>query len=142
MIWWPAPWNVRNSDCCLRKSRPPAGKTIKTDDAPFTNVRKQRLYSARLSKQIIRSTRTLIGISAAATGHLQSLNTFDKKSTYLESMSLRNRLLTYWSMYARTNGIAVRHVFPKPLNRTQSNLCSTRKTLFITKFLAWPWHFY
>lgn len=40
---------------------------------------------------------TLIGMSALATGQPQSLNIFCKKSTYLESMSLRNKLLTYWS---------------------------------------------
>lgn len=38
---------------------------------------------------------TLIGISANATGQPQSLNTLSKNITYLESISLRNRLLTY-----------------------------------------------
>jgi len=41
---------------------------------------------------------TLIGISAKATGQPQSLNTLSKNITYLESISLRNRLLTYWSV--------------------------------------------
>jgi hypothetical protein len=41
---------------------------------------------------------TLIGISANAMGQSQSLNTLSKNITYLESISLRNRLLTYWSV--------------------------------------------
>lgn len=45
---------------------------------------------------------TLIGMSASGMGQSQSLNTFCKKSTYLESMSLRNRLLTYWSKTTKT----------------------------------------
>lgn len=46
---------------------------------------------------------TLIGMSAIAIGHSQSLNILCKKRTYLESMSLRNKLLTYWSKNIKKN---------------------------------------
>lgn len=36
-------------------------------------------------------------------GHSQSLNKLCKKRTYLESISLRNRLLTYWSETIKIN---------------------------------------
>lgn len=70
-------------------------KRIKTLN--FTNVQEQcdRIICTHRHALKNQLYHTLIGMSANTTGQPQSLNTFDKNSTYLESMSLRNRLLTY-----------------------------------------------